>query len=373
MGTTLIVPYKSQVSKTAGYSANDCGPACIAMMLAATGRDLTVDSLYKHPSIAGQRGGLLISSLQILSKAYGVPLKYSTLGLDTLRQKIDEGKPTMVLVDYRAIVNNRLNGITTSGLFGHFALVVGYDDDSIIMHDPYWKTDDGAYRRWPTAVFNKAWAGGAGSWGNNYNGKSVYPVDPIAERLVTEEITFPMDEGVRRRIRAKALFEKDPIPRITDQAEYDQAIAWLEGWGQYGEAYYVQPGDTLGGIAQQRFGLASFASGLAAYNGLGSTDQLAVGQKILIPLPSLEPQPDGGEGGDTPANYAFTNQEMINAFYQVYKARGGDADDYWEAIVAADIEETATNRSGKYAGPAIESLPNIPNDVKLALKTRLGV
>lgn len=343
------------------------------MMLGATGRDVTVDSLYKHPSIAGQKGGLFVASLQTLSKAYGVPLKYSSLNLDTLKERIDEGKPVMVLVDYKVIVTNKLNGIATGGVFGHFALVVGYDDESIIMHDPYWKTDAGAYRHWPTAAFNKAWAGGPGSWGNNYNGKSIYPVDPIAQRHETEEITFPMDEGLKRRIRAKAMFEKESIPRITDQEEYDRALSWLGGWGQYGEAYYVQPGDTLGGIALKRFGMASFAGGLAAYNGLEDADQLAVGQKILIPLPSLDPNPDDDTDSQTPENYTFTNQQVINAFYQVYRARGGDADDYWQAIVAAEIEEVANYRNAKYSGPAIEKLPNIPEDVKLALKAKLGV
>jgi hypothetical protein len=368
VGTTLQVPYKSQKSKTAGYSANDCGPACIAMMLACTGKDMTVDGLYKHPSIAGQKGGIAIGSLQTVSKAYGVPLKYAILKLDDLKEKIDSGHPTMVLIDYKPIADNHLNGVPTSGLFGHFALVVGYDDDSIIVHDPYWATDDGAYRHWPTAVFSKAWTGGVGSWGNNYNGKSVYPVDAIAEPVVTEKITFPMDDGLKRRIRAKARFEKEPTPVITNQTEYDQAIAWLGEWGQYGEIYYVKAGDTLGAIAQQRFGLAIFADGLAAYNGLASSDQIAAGQKLLIPLPPQD-KPDDGTG----QTYDFTNQKLINAFYTVYKARGGDADDYWQAMVSAGLESIANNRQAKYNGPAINNLPNLPADVKKSVSTLLGI
>jgi LysM repeat protein len=274
-------------------------------------------------------------------------------------------------MDYKPIVDNRLNGIATNGLFGHYPLVVGYNDTSIIVHDSYWKGDDGAYRHWPTAVFNKAWAGGLGSWGNNYNGQSVFPVDPIAEREGGEVITFPMDEGLKRRIRAKARFEKEPTPVITNQDQYDKALAWLGGWGQYGEIYYVQPGDTLGDIAQKRFGQAMFAEGLAAYNGLEDINQIVVGQKILIPLP--EKNPDGNGGNDTPANYAFTNQQLINVFYQVYRARGGPEDAYWAALVACGLEDIANNRSGKYTGPAIEKLPNLSDDVKNAIRTKLGV
>ncbi|MBN1313555.1 MAG: C39 family peptidase [Anaerolineae bacterium] len=375
MSTTLQVPYKSQSSATAGYSANDCGPACIAMMLAATGRDVTIDSLYRHPSIAGNRGGIAIGALMTLSKAYGIPLKFERLTLDSLKEKIDSGRPVMVLADYKPIVDNHLNGVATNGLFGHFPLVVGYDDDSIIVHDSYWKTDGGAYRHWPTAVFNKAWAGGLGSWGNNYNGQSVYPVDAIAQPILTEEITFPMDEGLKRRIRAKALFEGEPLPVITNREEYDKAIDWLGVWGQYGEIYYVQAGDTLSGIAYRRFGRSSFYDALSAYNGLADPNLLEVGQKILIPLPSLEdaaiPPPD--TGSSTPPSYDFTNQQLINAFYRVYRARGGATDAYWEAIVLADLEYLATARQAKYAGPAIGNLPNLPDDIKRAVATELGV
>jgi LysM repeat protein len=369
VGTILQVPYRSQKSKTAGYSANDCGPACIVMMLACTGKDMTVDELYKHPSIAGQKGGIAIGSLQTVSKAYGVPLRYAVLKLDDLKTKIDEGRPTMVLVDYKPIVDKHLNGVPTNGLFGHFALVVGYDDESIIVHDPYWATDDGAYRHWPTAVFSKAWTGGIGSWGNNYNGKSVYPVDAIAEPIATEVITFPMDDGLKRRIRAKARFEKEPTPVITNQAEYDQAVAWLGEWGQYGEIYYVKAGDTLSSIAQGRFGLALFADGLAAYNGLASaSEQLTVGQKLLIPLPGT-PKPDD-ETGHT---YNFTNQQLINAFYTVYRTRGGASTDYWKAIVSAGLEDIANNRQAKYSGQAISDLPNLPDDIKKSVSALLGI
>ena len=99
-------------------------------------------------------------------------------------------------------------------------------------------------------------------------------------------------------------------------------------------------------------------------------------RKILIPLPSLEgtvtPQPDSGPAAGT-QTYDFTNQQLINAFYKVYKARGGDADDYWQAIVDAELEFIATNRQGKYTGLAIKDLPNLPDDVKRSVASTLGV
>ena len=193
MGTILSIPYRSQETKTAGYSFNDCGPACCNMMLAATGQDLTIDSMYKHPSIAGVKGGLSISALQTLTKAYGLRTLYATLDLAGLKAKIDEGKPTTVLLDYAPIVAAKLNGIPTKGIFGHFVLVVGYEDENMVIHDPYWKTEEGQYRRWPTAIFSKAWAGGPGSWGNNYNGKAMYPDRDISDPIAPAAPPFPMD------------------------------------------------------------------------------------------------------------------------------------------------------------------------------------
>src|SRR5689334_22922747 len=110
--TILQIAYKNQRDpQTAGYSPDDCGPTCLAMLLATTGHDLTVDSMYMNPSspIRGNRGDLFITDLVKLGTAYGLPVRIQTFTLETLRQSIDAGKPVICLIFYGPIVQAGLN------------------------------------------------------------------------------------------------------------------------------------------------------------------------------------------------------------------------------------------------------------------------
>src|SRR5689334_18319249 len=102
----LQVTYKSQIGATAGYSNNDCGPACIAMLLATMGQDVTIDSLYANPSspIRGQTGLLFIQQLISLAKSYGLNLERKNLTLQTLQQTVDSGRPVICLITYKPAV-----------------------------------------------------------------------------------------------------------------------------------------------------------------------------------------------------------------------------------------------------------------------------
>jgi hypothetical protein len=361
------------------------------MMLAATGKDLTIDSLYQHPSIKGQTGYISIQSLMTLAGAYGMPVQRGNFSLDSLKQTLDAGRPVLCLVNYRPVVVAGLNGIKTQGYYGHFVVAVGYDDVSFLVHDPYHKGDGGAYKHWPNDVFTKCFRGGYdANSGNTYQGAGIYPTSPIAQPAMPAAPPYPMDEGLSRRIRAKALFEKTPQPVITNEQQYQQAVAWLGGWGQYAEPYYIQPGDTLGKIAARRYGASDFATGIAAYNGIADPNALVVGSKILFPLPpqgtpTTTPPPQDSTT-TTPAKPAtpaapattstytnITNQNVINAFYQVYKQRGGDSDDYWQAMVSAGLEQVANFRQQPYRGPRISDLPNVPADIKAAVAAFLKV
>lgn len=498
--TVLQVPYKSQMAATAGYSNNDCGPACLAMMIGATGNDVTVDSLYQHPSIRGVTGLLSITTLQAVGKAYGMPLTFARLNPDTLRQKIDSGRPVFLLVDYRPIVVANLNCVPTSGWYGHFVVAVGYDTTSFVVHDPYCKGNDGAYRHWPNDVFLKCWADGHAAEGNHYTGQCLVPDNPLAPRQPPLQPSFPVDEGLLRRIQARSLFDKVPVPLINNQADLNNAVVWLGTWGQYAQGYFVQAtdslaiiaqaqlgsadyspalaaynglhdpstlpvgtkiliplvgkaqtggvqptsppeipavpprvqstvplddgtdrriraksifekipvptvnnqadynnvmqwlgnwghlaegyfipaGDSLTALADRRFGNPAFAAGIAAYNGLATIGGITVGQKILIPLP--EPNstptpvtPPPGAPVTPTTTYAFTNQQLINAFSRVYKTHGESPDNYWLALVKAGLEQIANNRNAKYTGPAIQSLSGLPDQYKTQIRQVLGV
>lgn len=501
--TVLQVPYKSQLAPTAGYSNNDCGPTCIAMMIAATGNDVTVDSLYQHPSIRGQTGLLSISSLQAVAKSYNVPLTFNKLNPDSLRQQIDSGRPVFLLVDYRPIVVANLNCVPTQGWYGHFVLAVGYDAASFIIHDPYCKGNDGAFRHWPNNVFQSCWCDGHLAEGNTYSGQCLVPDNPIAAPQAAVQPPFPVDDGLMRRIQARALYDKVPAPVINNQNDLNAATTWLGDWGQYAQGYFIQASDTLVNVAQaqlgsadyapalaayngikdpstltvgmkiliplvgkaqqagvqptspptipdvpppvqsviplddgtdrrirakaifeslpvpvinsqndynnvmqwlgvwghlaegyvitagdslssladRRFGNPAFAAGIAAYNGLSSIAAVTVGQKILIPLPepNATPTPAAAPSGapaaaPAPASmtYAFTNQQVINAFARVYKTHGEAPDNYWIALVKAGLDQIANNRDAQYNGPSIQSLTGVPDQYKTEIRQILG-
>ncbi len=378
--TILQVTYKSQIGSTAGYSQNDCGPACIAMLLATMGQDLTIDSLYTNPSspVRGFAGDLSIQQLITLARTYGLTLSRQNFSLQSLQQTIDAGKPVVCLVAYHPIVQAGLNGVATQGNYGHFVVTVGYDASYWYVHDPYWKQTGGAYKPWPIAVFTSAFLGGYDRYsGQSYQGAGLVPAISIAMPQQPAAPAFPVDETTLRRIRAKALFEKTAIPAINNQTDYDSAIAWLGEWGHYAEPYFIQPGDTLGKVCARRFGSTDFATGLAAYNGITDPNNIAVGQKILFPLPqppgaAPQPQPVPGAPVTPPVTYSFTNQQFINAVASAYQSMGMGGEEYWKAIVAAGLEQIANFRTSQYTGPAISAIPGFPDNVKRSVATMLG-
>lgn len=380
MGVKLKVPYKSQESTTAAYSFNDCGPACINMMLAAVGTDITIDSMYKSGPGAHLigKGMITVSTLVQLAKLYGLELKgYSNdtgMTLPGARQMIDAGRPLLILMDYSEIVKAKLNSIRTSGAFGHFALIVGYEGDDFLVHDPYQKASLPGYFAWSSKVLEACW--NKGHWGgNNYARICLAPAHRIADPL---EPPYPIPPEIARLIQAKALFERTAEPRITTEGEYHQAREWLGDWGKKTETYTVVAGDSISKIAKKLYNEFELWSALAVFNGLKNPDALEVGQALKYPVmpgmmfgqesvdaPAPEP-PRPGETKALPQSKAadYTNQQVINAFAQVYKKHApGDADAFWDAIVAAGIEEVAANRQARYAGPPIESLTGVPSAV----------
>lgn len=106
----------------------------------------------------------------------------------------------------------------------------------------------------------------------------------------------------------------------------------------------------------------------AAYIGLPieQLPGLTTPEKQLI-LETLEgderptPAPDGDEVAGL-----YTNQQMINAFFEAAK-QIGKKDSYWDMIVAAELESMVNDRQVPYDGAAIGELPGLTNDFKRLL------
>ncbi|MGH2522911.1 MAG: C39 family peptidase, partial [Anaerolineales bacterium] len=161
MATTLNLPYKSQYDPDAAASRNDCGPTCLAMLLNALGITATSDAVFQRTG-APPDHYISVAQLMRVAESYSAPLEYRRgWGLGQLRVSLDFGKPLIALVHYAAFSELQPGVSTQSDFKGpHFVLVVGYDEQSVIVHDPLWTGDrrsEGAFKRWSNAVWLQAW------------------------------------------------------------------------------------------------------------------------------------------------------------------------------------------------------------------------
>lgn len=154
----LDVPYLNQLDGAdADYARGDCGPACVAMALNFHGQTVTVDQVSQA---TGLPAGFLFTSWQTLNtaaRAFGYSV-VSSLGntFDDIRSEIDAGRPVMALINYAKLP--AISKYDPAYARGHFLLIIGYDDQGVVYHDPYWHGTDGASRRLSWGEFDAAWA-----------------------------------------------------------------------------------------------------------------------------------------------------------------------------------------------------------------------
>ena len=163
MTALLRLTYKSQYDPDAALSRNDCGPVCLAMLLSGLGVAATTDDVF-HRTGASPQDYVSMAQLLRAGDQYGAPLEFRAgCGLGELRGYLDQARPLIALVHYGAF-SELAPGVSTQNRFTgpHFLLVVGYDAHSVVVHDPLWTGDrraEGAFRRWPNAVWERAWHG----------------------------------------------------------------------------------------------------------------------------------------------------------------------------------------------------------------------
>lgn len=154
--TNLSVAYKSQWDGDAGKTANDCGPASIAMLLNYYGENLTTDMVFEK---TGAGSGLISwPQLQKAISAFGyVSHLERSQSLPRLRQLIDLNCPVIVLVHYGSLKSTQDKNFKG----GHFFLMVGYHDGGFFVNDSNFKDalrNQGDHHNYETSEFDKAWA-----------------------------------------------------------------------------------------------------------------------------------------------------------------------------------------------------------------------
>ena len=315
----LEIPHRSQWTvPDADLTAGDCGPTCVAMLLNGLNVQVTPDDLYTdiYPELKTNpdmeipdRGYTNFGHLYTAANAHDLRLKrftYAPAGaLKNLKASIDEGKPSIALVNYstwRTKTGNNFNG-------AHFVVVVGYDDTHVYVHDPLFGAayrtdpDDGAYFEWTNEEFKTAWSGFALHENPNYaclTAQKKFPFmddaapverdedKAIDEREAVHTFTtqgrLPLLAELKRRIMALAAYEGATAPNLDDAVTLNYWAYHVGKWGERVEINEVKSGDSLWTIASEHYGQGAKWHAIMAFNELPNS-MLAVGQRLEIPMP----------------------------------------------------------------------------------------
>lgn len=136
---SLNVPLIPQWGIGANFRRNDCGVACVAMLLSYYGKldGLSVDALTRQTGLAASDSGLYPVQLAVLGAQHDLPLAvHSGTTLDAIRGEIDAGRPVIALVAYRYILGRLDQADNVPGKDGHFLVILGYDDTHVVANDP---------------------------------------------------------------------------------------------------------------------------------------------------------------------------------------------------------------------------------------------
>lgn len=152
----LAVPWIGQnvpSVTTDDYSNSDCGPACVAMWLnyLRASVPVTVDDVSKATGLPVGYKYTIPGNLITAAAKWNLKLdRVINLSPAAIRAQIDAGNPSIILVHYGSL-EKRWDANFTGG---HYVIVVGYTDDTVIYNDPYWPTDAGhnLEMRWPLFI-----------------------------------------------------------------------------------------------------------------------------------------------------------------------------------------------------------------------------
>jgi hypothetical protein len=164
------------------------------MLLQGKGLPLTIADVYA--GIGSLGGDPYINGGQLARAAafYGLTLTATHMTIQGLRAEWRQGHPYVALIKYGCLSTL---GLTESAFQGpHFVVVLGSEaesDENVVVHDPLYRGQGGAYKRYPARDFWRAWTteslvGNPVSWGlladYVYPGTGIlipapWPVEPL--------------------------------------------------------------------------------------------------------------------------------------------------------------------------------------------------
>jgi uncharacterized protein YvpB len=305
------VPFKSQYDPDAGEFRNDCGPASLAMVLAAFGVNASTNAVYRR---TGAKANNYVSIAQLMRAAQSYELVFDYFHAWNVQQLIDvlnTGRVAIALVHYGAW--SQINaGISTQNPFTgpHFVTVVGADDKYIYVNDPLWKDNrrtHGFRKAWTHAEFYAAWSSCHLDGNRDCSGiltQAALPVSAYGSGSGPASRQFALDPQTANRIRAWAYFNNAPQPALENPATANAYLTVMGGWGTRVVRHTVVENDDLSMLAFHYYGDGLRWRVILAFNGLEGADAIADGDVLLIPQPLESPlpippnrRPSGGVSG----------------------------------------------------------------------------
>ena len=123
------------------------------------------------------------------------------------------------------------------------------------------------------------------------------------KRVETPAGEIVLDDSLRRRLRAKAAYDKLMIPTRRSQ----RRAATRASAGQLGstwDTYTVRPGDSLSRVSTIFYGSGTVWKAIVYFNDIANPSIIKVGDTFMIPKVNPKPSDDAtvpvyGEGGPT--------------------------------------------------------------------------
>lgn len=153
----IKVPYRSQWDADGGLFASDCGPSSLAMVLQWLGVTVKIDDLAKDCGMSSTKRYTTGFNLVSAASKYGVSLDHRFDATPTaIENELSNGRPVIALLHYGTLKPYVQDKVYTSG---HWLVVVGSDDDTVIVNDPNFKgaeRERGFNLHIPRGVFEQA-------------------------------------------------------------------------------------------------------------------------------------------------------------------------------------------------------------------------
>ena len=232
--TLLPVPAVSQSGKGADRFRNDCGAACVAMLIQAyTSQPVTPDEIFAR--ITTQDRYLLASEMMLaLSRASISTQWWAGLNLGNLFTYLVERKPAIALIKYGVL---RDAGLASSSFEGpHWVTVIGMDTATVAINDPL---STGARPVFiPINTFLDAWTMvGRDPSVRNPERAAIVPTRQVGDP--TQPVPQPASKSMK--VTAWRLNVRQgpgisyPVVSVLEQGKIVQVVEEKAGWGRLGE------------------------------------------------------------------------------------------------------------------------------------------